>query len=606
MTSESKTWDTLKTEYLRQVEKALSSVKHPRSKDILEDVTSHLDQRFAKLEPRQQTWEDFQAIITEMGPASDYAELLDPNAAPTGRNVSRKYLLWVGPAAVVVIAAAILLTTAKIEKRTAGEGLRKTFPETLNEAQKLYMNWTETYFASFLDRKEYANLSDSAKKELEEKWLKVLQGPLSQKYYHVINCLAAIKSKKAVNPLLKIATEHREKDNRDRWMATRALGIVGDESIVPELIHLVYHYNQNTRFWAQVSLVRLVGANFASDWQAWGQWWNKEKGSPPFSSQKTTWTSRADWSNQKFQEEKDKAFIERLKQEKNGIQKPSVETYIVNFKPVSPFEPRTARELLNAFNENHPRGVRTHHYRTQVRDNALVGYICVDTKAGKEVIVNMLNESRKLALISAKPAAQRELEKLYAMGQPSLREAHAERYFADLPISRYYELLDGETVAELSNHERWTDGWFKVEEAYEAAAQGEKKAMIEQWMIEAKSNNFDKKTRAIAALGNVAAKEAVEILIEIAKEPKPVQGNRSKWMAVRALGKIGDAAAVPVLIDLLDHYNKDTRLYARVGLCEIAGVYFGDDKQHWRTWWQENQQKQEQIGEKNSSSSQRY
>lgn len=606
MTSESKTWDTLKTEYLRQVEKALSSVKHPRSKDILEDVTSHLDQRFAKLEPRQQTWEDFQAIITEMGPASDYAELLDPNAAPTGRNVSRKYLLWVGPAAVVVIAAAILLTTAKIEKRTAGEGLRKTFPETLNEAQKLYMNWTETYFASFLDRKEYANLSDSAKKELEEKWLKVLQGPLSQKYYHVINCLAAIKSKKAVNPLLKIATEHREKDNRDRWMATRALGIVGDESIVPELIHLVYHYNQNTRFWAQVSLVRLVGANFASDWQAWGQWWNKEKGSPPFSSQKTTWTSRADWSNQKFQEEKDKAFIERLKQEKNGIQKPSVETYIVNFKPVSPFEPRTARELLNAFNENHPRGVRTHHYRTQVRDNALVGYICVDTKAGKEVIVNMLNESRKLALISAKPAAQRELEKLYAMGQPSLREAHAERYFADLPISRYYELLDGETVAELSNHERRTDGWFKVEEAYEAAAQGEKKAMIEQWMIEAKSNNFDKKTRAIAALGNVAAKEAVEILIEIAKEPKPVQGNRSKWMAVRALGKIGDAAAVPVLIDLLDHYNKDTRLYARVGLCEIAGVYFGDDKQQWRTWWQENQQKQEQIGEKNSSSSQRY
>ncbi len=599
MTSESKTWDTLKTEYLRHVEKALSSVKHPRRKDILEDVTSHLDQRFAELEPRQQTWENFQAIITEMGPASDYAELLDPNAAPTGRNVSRKYLLWVGLAAVVVIAAAILLTTAKIEKRTAGEGLRKTFPETLNEAQKLYMNWTETYFTSFLDRNEYANLSDSAKKKLEEKWLKVLQGPWSQKYYHVINCLAAIKSKKAVNPLLKIATEHREKDNRDRWMATRALGIVGDESIVPELIHLVYHYNQNTRFWAQISLVRLVGANFASDWQAWGQWWNKEKDSPPFSSQKITWTSRADWSNQKFQEEKDKAFIEHLKQEKNGIQKPSVETYIVNFKPVSPFEPRTARELLNAFNENHPRGVRTHHYRTQVRDNALVGYICVDTKAGKEVIVNMLNESRKLALISAKPAAQRELEKLYAMGQPSLREAHAERYFADLPISRYYELLDGETVAELSNHERWTDGWFKVEEAYEAAAQGEKKAMIEQWMIEAKSNNFDKKTRAIAALGNVAAKEAVEILIEIAKEPKPVQGNRSKWMAVRALGKIGDAAAVPVLIDLLDHYNKDTRLYARVGLCEIAGVYFGDDKQQWRTWWQENQQKQEQIGEKN-------
>ena len=250
MTSENKKWDSLTIEYLHKIEKALSSIKHPRRKDILEDVRSHLDRRFAELEPDQQTWENFQAIITEMGPASDYAELLDPNAAPPSRDARRKYLLWVGLAAVVVIAAAILLTMAKIEKRTAGEGLRKTFPETLNEVQKLYMNWTETYFASFLDRNEYANLSDSSKKELEEKWLKVLQGPWSQKDYHVINCLAAIKSKKAVKPMLKIATEHREKDNRDRWMATRALGIVGDESIVPELIHLVYHYNQNTRFWA--------------------------------------------------------------------------------------------------------------------------------------------------------------------------------------------------------------------------------------------------------------------------------------------------------------------------------------------------------------------
>ena len=83
-----------------------------------------------------------------------------------------------------------------------------------------------------------------------------------------------IKSKKAVDSLLKIAADRREKDNRDRWMATRALGIVGDESVVPELIHLVYHYNQNTRFWAQISLVRLTGKNFGRDWQKWGQWWN--------------------------------------------------------------------------------------------------------------------------------------------------------------------------------------------------------------------------------------------------------------------------------------------------------------------------------------------
>ena len=62
MTSENKTnktWDSVKAEYLRQVEKALSSVKHPRSKEVVEDVGSHLDRRFAELEPQQQTWEDF-------------------------------------------------------------------------------------------------------------------------------------------------------------------------------------------------------------------------------------------------------------------------------------------------------------------------------------------------------------------------------------------------------------------------------------------------------------------------------------------------------------------------------------------------------------------
>lgn len=36
MTSESKTWETLKANYLRQVEIALSSVNYPRTKDIFE------------------------------------------------------------------------------------------------------------------------------------------------------------------------------------------------------------------------------------------------------------------------------------------------------------------------------------------------------------------------------------------------------------------------------------------------------------------------------------------------------------------------------------------------------------------------------------------
>ena len=85
MTSETKTWDSVKSEYLKRVAKALSSVKHVRSKEVLEDVRSHLDRRFDELKPEEQTWENFQTIITEMGPASDYAELLEPAPGPCGK-----------------------------------------------------------------------------------------------------------------------------------------------------------------------------------------------------------------------------------------------------------------------------------------------------------------------------------------------------------------------------------------------------------------------------------------------------------------------------------------------------------------------------------------
>ena len=107
MTADSKKWDSMKAEYLRKVEKALSSVKHPRSKEVLEDVSSHLDRRFCELEPQQRTWENFQTIITEMGPASDYAELIDTNAGVPGRGARQKYLLWLGLVAIVLVASVL-------------------------------------------------------------------------------------------------------------------------------------------------------------------------------------------------------------------------------------------------------------------------------------------------------------------------------------------------------------------------------------------------------------------------------------------------------------------------------------------------------------------
>lgn len=307
----------------------------------------------------------------------------------------------------------------------AATGAKRTGAEcdhadALNDAQKVYMEWTESYFEDFLNRDHFADLSKSSRKKLEQRWIAILEGPPNKKYYDAINSLAAIRSENALKPLLKVATERREKDNRDRWMATRALGIVGDQSAAPELIPLLYHYNQNTRFWAQISLVRLTGVNFGSDWQKWGNWWNREKGGPAFSSQKVTWTKNAEWADEKRQQESDASFSSRRKGT-SQTRTSTAETYIVVFEPVAPFAPQTARELLNAFNENHPRGVRTHHYRTRVENDTLIGLIGVDAEQGRDKVVDMLENSQQLKLLEVEHADPKKLEDHYKLGQPSLK-----------------------------------------------------------------------------------------------------------------------------------------------------------------------------------------
>ena len=60
---------------------------------------------------------------------------------------------------------------------------------------------------------------------------------------------------------------------------------------------------------------------------------------------------------------------------------------------------------------------------------------------------------------------------------------------------------------------------------------------------------------------------------------------RPKWMAVAALGRQDDAAAVPTLVPLVDHGNKNTQMWARASLVRLTGQNFGADKQAWGKWW---------------------
>ncbi|MCX7012866.1 MAG: HEAT repeat domain-containing protein [Candidatus Sumerlaeota bacterium] len=230
---------------------------------------------------------------------------------------------WASLAAIAIFLAPMGVVRSALAQAAASPSPAATpqseFDHLLTEPQRLYAEWTEQTFASILDHGELAKLSDTAKAEMEAVWLEKLkgsgEGPWSR-HEVAINSLGAIKSKKAVAPLLLIAADPTEKDNADRCMATRALGLIGDASVVPALIHLVYHYNQNTRFWAQISLVRLTGVNFGTDWQAWGKWWNEQGRQPAFSPEKVEWAKSpeaVEYSRPEVQQKADEEFIQNWK-----------------------------------------------------------------------------------------------------------------------------------------------------------------------------------------------------------------------------------------------------------------------------------------------------
>ncbi len=88
------TWDNIKEGYLCQVEKCLMKVKHPAKKQVLEDVASHLDQKYAELDENSRTWEGYQQVIIEMGPAEDYAELLDGESPAAVTTKGKSWLFY--------------------------------------------------------------------------------------------------------------------------------------------------------------------------------------------------------------------------------------------------------------------------------------------------------------------------------------------------------------------------------------------------------------------------------------------------------------------------------------------------------------------------------
>jgi hypothetical protein len=159
----------------------------------------------------------------------------------------------------------------------------------LNDNQRRVLEWTDRQFRNFFDTRTFEGWTVEERVGLEFKLLDALNGPVTREFYQAINSLAALRSTKALPKLRELAFDRRDKDNRDRWMALRALGLLGDKPSIPSMIHLLYHGNVNTRWWAQISLVRLTGQNFGGNWPAWGRWWNDSGGQPPWNPEIIRW-----------------------------------------------------------------------------------------------------------------------------------------------------------------------------------------------------------------------------------------------------------------------------------------------------------------------------
>ena len=78
--------------------------------------------------------------------------------------------------------------------------------------------------------------------------------------------------------------------------------------------------------------------------------------------------------------------------------------FIVWFKAKDSSPINESKQLLDAFNEKHPKGVMTFRYRTEGDNGQLIGRICISDGAGKDKIVKMLESHNKLELVKIQPA----------------------------------------------------------------------------------------------------------------------------------------------------------------------------------------------------------
>jgi len=129
--SQEKDWQRLKEQYLKQIEDVLVDSGQPNVDGIINDVRGHLDRRYTELSPGERTWENFQKIVTEMGPPSEYAELVSEKQEHTAKKVSAKYVVILA-VILTALTGAMFLLPVLLPKCTV--------PAWTNEIKRAFVN----------------------------------------------------------------------------------------------------------------------------------------------------------------------------------------------------------------------------------------------------------------------------------------------------------------------------------------------------------------------------------------------------------------------------------------------------------------------------------
>jgi len=279
----------------------------------------------------------------------------------------------------------------------------------------LYCKWDAQTFG-LPNPARWQDLSPQERVAKEEELLKQLSSDKESERVKAIDDLVALRSKKAVPRILRIAADRKEKNNWDRHTATRALGMLGDPVAVPELVHLTYHYNWNVRQWARIALVRFTGKNFGRDVAAWRKWWEKHGGKPPIAQETVAWATSPEMlkhASPEAMDESDRRLLGGSEvarqtspaeaenywakyrlwaacQKGTGVAKTNPEeakrllaelikgAYVVTFRPQG-FSPKTPREFLAKFSGNPALMSESNglgggsFFRTKAKDGVLIG-----------------------------------------------------------------------------------------------------------------------------------------------------------------------------------------------------------------------------------------